>query len=253
MSERPAPRPLDIGRALDLALLIYRRHFIALAVAMAVAVVPLGLLTIAPSPWGTIGNLLQSVVLGGVAPGIATLIVADVRAGAEPTVATVWGRLAPMLAGLVLTVLLAVIVASASIILLVVPFLLFLVWFQLVGEVVVIERVRFLAALRRSRNLVQGSYWRVAGYMIVSFVITDVATGVLAAAPTAAALQFGVHVAAATAIRDGLMIAARVLVAPVGALLMALLYFDLRMRHDGSDIAAMLAALPAASVAGAPR
>jgi len=94
---------------------------------------------------------------------------------------------------------------------------------------------------------VQGSYWRVLGYLILSSLITGAATGILAAA------QFGVHVATTTAIGDALTIAARVLVAPVGALLMALLYFDLRMRHDGSDIAAMLDALPAARVAGAPR
>jgi hypothetical protein len=253
VSAAPATRPLDVGRALDLALLIYRRHFMALAVAMGVAVVPLGVLTIAPAPWGTIANLLESVVLAGVTPGIATVIVSDVRAGSEPTVLTVWRRLAPMLTGLVLTVCLALLIAFASIVLLVVPFLLCAVWFQLVGEVVVVERLRFLAAIRRSRNLVLGSYWRVAGYAILSFLITGVATGVLAAAPTEAALQFGIHVDAATAIQDGLAIAARVLVAPVGALLMALLYFDLRMRHDGSDIAAMLDALPAAPVAGAPR
>ena len=253
MSPAPATRPLDIGRALDLALLIYTRNFVALAVAMAVAVVPLGLLTIAPPPWGVMGAFLQTVVLAGVTPGIATLIVSDVRAGAEPTVASVWRRLAPMLAGLVLTVGLAYLIAIVSIVLFFVPLLLLVVWFQLVGEVVVVERLRFLAAMRRSRNLVQGSYWRVAGYLILSVLITGVASGALAAAPTAAALQFGIHVDAAAAIGDALTIAARVLVAPVGALLMALLYFDLRMRHDGSDIAAMLDALPAAPFAGAPR
>jgi hypothetical protein len=253
MSMSPALRPLDIGRALDLALLIYRRNFVALAVAMAVAVVPLGLLTIAPSPWGTIGALLQAVVLAGVTPGVATLVVADVRAGMDPSGAAVWRRLAPMLAGLVLTVALAYLIALVSIVLFFVPFLLLVVWFQLVGEVVVIERLTFLAAMRRSRNLVQGSYWRVAGYLILTVLVTGVASGVLAAAPTEVALQFGVHVDAAAAVGDALTIAARVLVAPVGALVMALLYFDLRMRRDGSDIAAMLAALPAAPLAGAPR
>ena len=74
-----APRPLDVGRGLDLALLIYRRHFVALAVAMAVAVVPLGLLTLTPRPWGLIGVFLQTIVLAGITPGIATLIVSDVR------------------------------------------------------------------------------------------------------------------------------------------------------------------------------
>jgi len=93
-----APRPLDVGRGLDLALLIYRRHFVALVVAMAVAVVPLGLLTLTPRPWGLIGVFLQTIVLAGITPGVATLIVSDVRVGIEPTVASVWRRLAPMLA-----------------------------------------------------------------------------------------------------------------------------------------------------------
>ena len=104
---------------------------------MAVAVVPLELLTFAPRPWGLVGTLLETVVLGGVTPGVATLVIADVRAGVEPTAASVWRRLAPILAGLVLSVALALLVAGVSIILLVVPFLLLIVWFQFVGQVVV--------------------------------------------------------------------------------------------------------------------
>jgi hypothetical protein len=245
-----AQRPLDVGRALDGALAVYRRHFIAIVAAMAVAVVPLELLSLAPRPWGIIGGLLQVVLLAGVTPGVATLIVSDVRAGTAPTAASVWRRLAPMLVGLVLSVTVAVVLTSLSIVLLIVPFLLFVVWFQFVGEVVVVERRTFFAAMGRSRELVQGSYWRVAGYAILGGAITGVATGLLAAAPAAAASQFGLHLAATTAIGDALQIVARVLVAPVEALLMALLYFDLRMRREGSDIAAMLDALPPAGVVG---
>jgi hypothetical protein len=244
MSAAVLERPLDIGRALDAALAVYRRHFVAIAAAMSIAVVPLELLTLAPRPWSLLGGLLQTVVLGGVTPGVATLVVADVRAGVEPTAAGVWRRLAPMLAGLVLSVTLAVVLASLSILLLVVPFLLLVVWFQFVGEVVVIERKTFFAAMGASRDLVQGSYWRVAGYAILGAILTGAVSGVLAAAPQALAEQVGLHVAATTAIGDVLAIVSRVLVAPVQALLMALLYFDLRMRHEGSDIAAMLDALP---------
>jgi hypothetical protein len=86
----------------------------------------------------------------------------------------------------------------------------------------------------------------VLGYAILGAVITGLVSGALAAAPGAAAAQFGLHLAATTAIGDALAIVARVLVAPVQALLMAFLYFDLRMRRDGSDIAALLDALPAA-------
>ncbi len=167
------------------------------------------------------------------------------RAGTEPTAATVWRRLAPMLAGLVLSVTLALVVAGASIVLLVVPFLLLIVWFQLVGQVVVVERRTFFAAMGRSRDLVQGSYWRVLGYAILGGADhgrrlgrrwprrrrRPRASSACTSPPT-------------TAIGDALAIVARVLVAPVQALLMALLYFDLRMRRDGSDIAAMLDALP---------
>jgi hypothetical protein len=240
VSAVPAERPLDIGRALDAALAVYRRHFLAIVAAMAIAVVPLELLSLAPRPWSLIGSIFQTIVLGGVTPGVATLVVADVRAGVEPSAAGVWRRLAPMLAGLVLSVTLAVIVAGVSIVLLVVPFLLFAVWFQFVGEVVVIERKTFFKAMGASRDLVQGSFWRVAGYAILGAILTGAVSGVLAAAPQALAAQLGLHLTATTAIGDVLAITSRVLVAPVQALLMALLYFDLRMRHDGSDIAAML-------------
>ena len=183
-------------------------------------------------------------MLGGVTPGVATLVIADVRAGVEPTAASVWRRLAPILAGLVLSVALAFLIAGVSIIFLVVPFLLLVVWFQFVGQVVVVERRRFFAAMGRSRDLVQGSYWRVAGYAILAAVITGVVSGALAAAPAAAASQFGLHLAATRAISDGIEIVSRVLVAPVQALLMGLLYFDLRLRREGGDIARMLDALP---------
>ena len=252
MSAIAGQRPLDIGRALDAAIAIYRRYFVAIVAAMAVAVVPLQLLTFAPRPWGFVGTLLETIVLGGVTPGVATLVIADVRAGVDPTAASVWRRLAPILAGLVLSVALALLVAGVSIVLLVVPFLLLIVWFQFVGQVVVIERLRFFRAMGRSRDLVQGSYWRVAGYAILAGVITGVVSGALAAAPAAAASQFGLHLAATRAIGDGIDIVSRVLVAPVQALLMGLLYFDLRLRREGGDIARMLDALPAAAGGVAP-
>jgi hypothetical protein len=246
-----APRPLDIGRALDGALAVYRRHFVAIVAAMAVVVVPLQLLALMPRPWGLLGVALRIVVLGGVTSGIATLVVADARAGIRSTAATLWGRLAPTVGVLVASVALANMVALASVVLLVVPFLLLIVWFMLVGQVVVVERLRFFAAMGRSRDLVQGSYWRVLGYALIGGLITVAASSVLAAAPAAAAAQFGLHLAARTAIADGVALVTTVLVTPVAALLMALLYFDLRMRRDGSDIAAMLDVLPIAAAGGA--
>ena len=50
--------------------------------------------------------------------------------------------------------------------LLVVPGFVFYVWFALAGVVVKVERRRVLDSLRRSRDLVRGSFWRVAAVVI---------------------------------------------------------------------------------------
>jgi hypothetical protein len=74
---------------------------------------------------------------------------------------------------LVLVDLLFALIVVVGVLLLVVPGILFLVWFALAGPVVKIERRGALAALRRSRELVRGSFWHVLGIVLPTAIATN--------------------------------------------------------------------------------
>lgn len=67
---------------------------------------------------------------------------------------------------LVLADLVFVLVVVAGLLALVVPGLVFLVWFALLGPVIEVERVGLLRAFRRSREVVRGRPWLVAAIVI---------------------------------------------------------------------------------------
>ena len=84
-----------------------------------------------------------------------------------------WGRL-------VVVDLLFALVAVVGFLLLIVPGFVFLVWFSISGPVVKIDRLPPREALRRSRELVQGSFWRVFAIVIPVLFLTEAAVGAAA-------------------------------------------------------------------------
>jgi hypothetical protein len=68
---------------------------------------------------------------------------------------------------LVGTVLLSAIAIVLGLVLLIIPGLVLAIWFQFVGQVVILEQKTFLGALRRCSELVRGSFWRTAAQLIV--------------------------------------------------------------------------------------
>ena len=64
--------------------------------------------------------------------------------------------------------------------LLIVPGIVFFVWFSISGPVVKIERRAPRDALRRSRELVQRSFWRVFAIVIPVVFLTDAAVSAVA-------------------------------------------------------------------------
>lgn len=96
--------------------------------------------------------------------GVVAAGVSQTRRGAQPRLREIartipYGRLA------VVDVQFALI-AAVGLLLLVVPGFIFFVWFVLAGPVVEVEGRRPVAALRRSRELVRGSFWRVVAIVI---------------------------------------------------------------------------------------
>jgi hypothetical protein len=110
-------------------------------------------------------------------------------------------------------------------------FFLLVIWFFAV-EAIMIEDRRLLAALRRSRDLVRGSWWRIFGIGIV-FVLVILVLSVAVAVPT------GILLISNPAIGGLLSIAAGILVFPVALIGRTLVYFDLRVRKEGYNLDAL--------------
>ena len=54
-----------------------------------------------------------------------------------------------------------------------------MIWFMLVSAVVVLENKSGVAALKRSKQLADGSHWRNAGVMLLLVTLTSVIGGVI--------------------------------------------------------------------------
>jgi Uncharacterised protein family (UPF0259) len=121
--------------------------FVAVEVALS------ALLHSATSLWGEI------FYTGVVAAGVSELLGGDHRPLRHIARTLPYGRL------IAVDVLFAAIVL-AGFVLLIVPGIVFYVWFSLAGVVVKVEQRGVTEALRRSRELVRGNFWRVAAVVI---------------------------------------------------------------------------------------
>jgi hypothetical protein len=113
--------------------------------------------------------------------------------------------------------ILAAIGIGIGLILLIVPGLVLLTWWALVIPVIVIERGRPLDAFGRSRELVRGSSWQVFGVILVVFLIQYVVEAILRSVGSGTFIGYWL-----------LALAGHVLTAPLIAITVAVLYFQLK-------------------------
>lgn len=185
-----------------------------------------------PAIWRLVG---VSLAVAGIAIGIAIvgLLPGIVVIVAGPTAAGV---------GLLVVGGLAAFVVDAYV----------LVSLQLASPVVVLEKAGVATALRRSRALVRGSWWRVFGIGLLAGIIATVVAGIIEVpfgiAGGSAALftgnpgqAFGFTALLVTGIGGFL---ADTLVRPFSAGVITLLYVDRRMRSEGLDLTLAQAANP---------
>lgn len=175
--------------------------------------------------------------------GFMTVVVGKAVLGRPINFRQAVGELAPRLPGLLgVTVLYTLMVAIGSMFFLV-PGIWLYALFSLASPALVLEQSRIGTSLNRSRLLVQGSWWRVFGVVlltgvcatVIGFVIQipfNLSTGVggtdmaeVASASLSAQLLSGAG-----------QVIAQTLVAPFVAGATALLYIDQRMRKEGMDI-----------------
>jgi hypothetical protein len=261
----PPLRPRGVGDILDTAFRLYARHWRTLIPIVALVVVPLTIVQygLEQALLGRIevverggriveihatADELQRAALGGfLLVGISILItlilvgaVAWATAGAlvgrEPTVGGSYrygmARMWPILLVAVLTGL----AVLGGLILFVIPGIIFMVRFSVAVPALVVENARGRAALSRSWDLVRDRSWPVLGTLVVAGLLTGIVSAVVTAPFPDAWFPRGLAAALASA-----------LTTPFTALVIGLIYFDLRVRKEHLDVDGLARELDAAA------
>jgi hypothetical protein len=232
-------RPRDAGALLRDSFVVYTRHFWTFLALGALVVVPAELIVSGvglaelTSGYDSTPTVAEAVIPAAVsylvvAPLITAICVyalQSVAAGGTPRAreAIVKGfeQFSP--------IFFAVLLAAGGILLgaiLIVPGIYFFVRWYFVPQAVVLEGAHGASALRASGRLVEGSWWRTLGLIVLVNVLAVLAAVVLGAPFTAAADS------ADRAIWSLIgQIVASTVAQPFGALYSTLLYFDLRERR----------------------
>jgi hypothetical protein len=161
-----------------------------------------------------VGSLLGEVLYAGVVTA-AVLTVRERRSASLPAIARTLPYWRLIRADLLLTL-----VVVLGMLALVVPGLVFLVWFTLIAPVIKIEGLGVIAAFRRSRDLVRGNAWRVFALIFPVLLAQD-------------ALSNGVHSGLVASFGEGFLgtwvaaIGANLVTAPFYALAVVVIYFEL--------------------------
>ncbi|HEX9235021.1 MAG TPA: hypothetical protein VF972_01940 [Actinomycetota bacterium] len=247
---------MRIGELLDTAIRLYRSQWKAFMGIVAVVLVPFlviqGYLTrtqvanpFSPSPQATtppspalliLFNLLFFFFVQPPLAGAVARAAVQVYRGERPDVAATY-RFA---LGKVRTILWVTILTALSVllgfVLLIIPGFIALVRLTFITVVVVVESERGRGALRRSWRLAKGHFWKIFGTLILAGILTAVVAGILQIPLTLAAIPLGTN---AWILRTVGVVAAGVVVRPFSALIVVLLYFDMRVRKEGLDLALM--------------
>jgi hypothetical protein len=230
----------SLGSLIRSALAIHFRNWLTLSLIFAIAFVP----TVALQ--ATVLEVSNSKILFGLSKALEfvaglfavypiTVVVSEICLGLRPSVLRAYRRAFAHPGRLFGTVLLSSLIIILGIIALVIPGIVFVVWYLFVGPVVILEGLGGRAALRRSRELGRDCYWRNFGIGLVVMLMA-LAMGLIAIVAFFMALLFGAGLLMESApnIPDPILrvLGAFILAAflPIYTVAVVLLYYD--MHYD---------------------
>lgn len=262
----PSLRPLDIGEILDVGFKIYTRHFGLLLKTVALIVIPvqilggLILLGTVEDPGvitgdyefdttntdadtaGTIANTLVSLLGGGLAQILATAAcvkaVSDAYLQQSPSAGGSLRFAGRRLHSLVwLSVLQGVLLLFAFIALIGPGVWLGIAWI-VAFPVLLLENFKGRKALGRSFRLVRGRWWPTFGVILLAYLLAFVLQFFAGAALGAISFtDLGDNLLGTVAVSTAVNTIAVLIPTPFTAAIVVLVYFDLRVRKEGLDIA----------------
>jgi hypothetical protein len=275
-------RPLNLGETLDASIKIVRSRWRTLALVMVVVALPIQLLdmlvitsttdtydvsgggfTTDTSASGTtytdesayIGGQLVIQLLSLVGYVLGTVacyrVIAHAYLGEEATVGDSL-RFAARRAGATLWLsLLLVLGLIGAFIALILPGIWLLVAWSVAFPVMLVEGTGGFKALGRSLALVKGRWWATFGRLVVAYILVSVVTLVV----TAVAIGLAVSVVDKTSfgalvLQQAANFMVSLVTTPFIAAVTTLVYFDLRVRKEGFDLALMAERMGGAAAAG---
>jgi len=282
--DRSELRPLGVAEIVDVALKVYLRHALALFGLVAIVVVPVQLvqllftLSITPATeaagseaafTGTVSDggaaTLAGLIFGGLLVGLLTFVattlatgacfkaVADAYLGDQPDTSESLRFARGRLGSLILVSLLGAVLTFLGFLLFVLPGVYLWIAFSVAAPVLLFEGVKGSGALGRSRRLVQGRWWPVFGTLLLGFIlaavvggiITSILTGVLALGSGSGGFVEALVGAVAGSV-------AAIVTTPFQAALIAILFFDLKVRKEGFDVTLLAEGMGMPPPPGAP-
>lgn len=232
---------MSIGAVLDETWTLFTRFFLRFfAIALVVFVIVnllFGLVDAAISSDNAGAALvvavlaLVTVVIGMTwLQGAFVYAVQDARDGSfDSSMGEVFSRVSPAIAPLIGASLLAGLGIAVGLLLLVIPGLVLLTIWAVIAPVIVVEKRRALESFGRSRELVRGHGWTVFGIVVITALLSGVASALLQAAfsflPRFLEIVVGNTIAQAA-------------VAPFSAIAIAITYFRLREDALQTSVAA---------------
>jgi hypothetical protein len=166
--------------------------------------------------------------------GAFVYAVQDARDGTfDASIGQIFSRVAPSILPLLGAGLLAGLGIAVGFLLLIVPGLYLITIWAVVAPVIVIEKPGVFAAFGRSRELVRGHGWTVFGIVLITALLSGIASALLQAAFSALPEFLEILIGSTIA---------QAVVAPFGAIAIAVMYFRLR-EADGDTAASPVEAL----------
>ena len=264
-------RPMSVGQIVDQTFRLYRRNFVRFMVIVAIVQVPIALLTLmlnlisrriveersasdaaaAVAISGILIVLFFAMISKSLSNAALLKSVSESYLGRSVTVGQAYRFVLPKLWTLIAASFVVGIVVMFGLALLIVPGVIFSLWFALTTQAIVIENRKSIKGMSRSRSLVSGNLGKVFLMSLVVLLITGIIGGVFGGAGAVLGqLVVKESPTLALLIEQLGSLIGEVLAAPIGASAMILLYYDLRIRKEGFDLE-MLAASLSGKEAGA--
>jgi hypothetical protein len=228
---------LSFGGILDQGFRLLRDHFKSLTVGFVALYAPYTALTHAmgvgqseavPSAGQVLGMVGATLLMLAIFPLMqvtVTIAIADAYLSRPTSFGSAFARARKLYMPYLGTFFLVMLALLGLALLLVVPAVIFSGYWMLIGPVAVIEGVFGGAAMKRSRALVRGHWWRTVGVAFVSSVLVGVVSG---------ALDFAFSF---IPVLGGLLSGAvQGVTATYAAAVIVVLYVDLRCRHEDFDV-----------------